>query len=439
MRNPFRREPRSGGRSSLIERLSRRRGAYTVEIPEVGTGHYIFDPSDGCSVHSKRLEAWCDVEDFDTAREELHWHCMTLSQLGGDAERIREMGAKLIEGRQEKVVARRQAEGEAEIAAVEGGVQSVPARVKAQREAISRAEVGEQRIREEAEAHGRKRDELRDRFNALPRRARVQVGFKVVIGVSISFTVFDVGVMGSAFHLIPGELIWKIVLTFGVALAPISTAVGIAQWLSAAEAPIREGVKATWLAFVAGLLAIIGIGLIVLFRAAATSDSAPLPVHAYAFLAFIQSALAMAEAMIYTVYFDGKVGRALLERIAVAEKEIEGMEQAEAGERANAQRAQVRIGEIETAAEKEAAELKRQPERQAAARREEEGAAVMLEAIVEHAIQEGAQAAERSERRKESEAALGLATRQPAFGVGTWAVGGVALIVSFLLGRTGLF
>ena len=178
----------------------------------------------------------------------------------------------------------------------------------------------------------------------------MQVGFKGVLGVSVSFTVFDVGVMGTAFHLIPGDLSWKIVLTFGVALAPISTAIGIAQWLSAAEASIREGVKATWLAFAAGLLAIIGIGLIVLFRAAATGDP-PLPAHAYAFLAFIQSALAMAEAMIYTVYFDGKVGAALLERIAVAEGEIKELETAEAGERENAQRAEARIGEIETAAE----------------------------------------------------------------------------------------
>ena len=99
MKNPFRRDLGGGGRSSLIERLGRRRGAYTIEIPEVGTGHYIFDPSDSCSVHSKRLEAWCDVEDFDAAREELHWHCMTLSQLGGEPERIPRDGDEADRGK----------------------------------------------------------------------------------------------------------------------------------------------------------------------------------------------------------------------------------------------------------------------------------------------------------------------------------------------------
>jgi hypothetical protein len=432
MRNPFRgkRSPTSG-RSGSIELLGRRRGAYTVEIPEVGTGHYIFDPSDSCTVHSRRLEAWCDVVDFDTARDELHWHCMTLSQLNGNPEDIRKMGQRLIEGRQEKRIAEREIALEAEMAKVEGGVKSAPARAQAERDEVKQAEAREQELRHDAELEDRKLDALREQFNSLPRRARVEIQLRVVFAVSVSFTIFDVGVMGSAFQLIPGETIWKIILTIGVALAPISIAIGIAQWLSAAELSIREGVKATRLALVAGSLAIIGIGLIVLFRAAATGE-APLPFQAYLFLAFIQSALGIAEAMIYTVYFDSKVGSAMRERIEAAERDIDEIDTQAVAEHRRARTAQSRIGEIETNAERDESTLGREKKRLTDFRSEEEGASVVLEAIVEHAIQEGVQAARRAEERKRAEAE-GDAMERPVWDLRGWLSGAMAAIIVILL------
>ncbi len=434
MRNPFRRRAElPTGRSGLIELLRKHRGAYTIEIPEVGTGHYIFDPSDSCSIHSRRLEAWCDVLDFDAARDELHWHCMTLSQLGGEAPRIRAMGTQLIEGRQEKRIAEREISLATEMATVEGKMKSAPARVQAEREEVDQAAKREQTLRQEADFENRKLDGLRDQFNSLPRRNRVAIQFKLVFAVSISFTVFDVGVLGSAFELIPGAEVWKVILTIGVALAPISIAIGIAQWISAAELSIREGVKATRLAFFTGMLCIIGIGLIVLFRAAATGDP-PLPVNAYLFLAFLQSALALAEIMIYTVYFDSKVGSALHKQIEEAEDEIAKIGGQAVAEHGRARAAQSRIGEIEVEAEREGSKLQREEKQLIDVRKEEEGTAVVLNAIVEHAIQEGVQAARRAQERKEAEArpeAVRPQTAAPA--LSNWMVGAMGAVIIALL------
>jgi hypothetical protein len=433
MWNPFRPSPdQAAGRSGPIELLRRRRGAYTIEMPTVGTGHYVFDPSDSCSIHSRRLEAWCDVFDFDTAREELHWHCMTLSQLEGDSEDIRKMGGQLIEGRQEKRIAQREIALEAEMATVEGTIKSMPGRVRTEREEVEQANEREQALRREAESRDRKLDELRQRFNSLPRRARVEIKFRLVLAVSISFTVFDVGVMGSAFELIPGATAWKVILTLGVALAPISVAIGIAQWFSAAELPIREGVKATRLAIVAGTLCIIGIGLIVLFRAAATGDP-PLPAKAYAFLAFIQSALAIAEAMIYTVYFDSKVGTALRERIVDAETAIDKIGEEAVAEHGRARAAHSRIGSIEMDAEQAGSKLQRETKQLGDIRKEEEGLATVLEAIVEHAIQEGVQAARRARERRDEEAEAKVADGNASPDMRKWVAGATAAIVLALI------
>jgi hypothetical protein len=404
MRNPFRRgsEP-STGRSSLLDSRGRGSGAYTVEIPDVGAGHYVIDPSDPCSIHSRRLEAWCDVRDFDTARDELHWHCMILSQLGIGAEQIREMATQLVGSRQKKLAAEREIVLEAEMAKAEGNSNSAPARAQGEREERQQAEEREQELRKESEVESDKLDRLRKRFDALPRRERVPINFTLVLSVSISFTIFDVGVLGNAFELIPGDWYWKIVLTVGVALAPLSTAIGIAQWLSAAKLPIREGVKATRLALVAGALCIIGIGLIVLFRAAATGDP-PLPWNAYVFLAFIQSALAMAETMIYTVYFDSKVGAALLKRIEVAEEDLAAIDSRAVAEHRRATTAQTRIGEIEREAEKAKSQLGRTEPELEKIRTSFDGEAGMLMGIVESAILEGVVAARRAEERKQREA-----------------------------------
>jgi hypothetical protein len=404
MRNPFRRrtdEPH--GHASLLDSRGRRSGAYTVEIPDVGAGHYVFDPSDSCSVHSRRLEAWCDVRDFDTARDELHWHCMILSQLGIGAEQIREMATRLVQSREKNLAAEREIVLEAEMAKAEGTSRSAPARAQGEREERLQAEERERELRKEADAQGDKVDGLRERFDALPRRARVPITFTLVLSVSVSFTIFDVGVLGSAFELIPGDWYWKIILTAGVALAPLSTAIGIAQWLSAAELPIREGVKATRLALTAGALCIIGIGLIVLFRAAATGDP-PLPWSAYAFLAFIQSALAMAETMIYTVYFDSKIGAALQKRIEMAEDAVATIDGRAITEHRRAVSAQSRVGEIEREAEKAKSTVERTEPELEKIRASFDGEGGMLMGIVESAILEGVVAAKRAEERKRREA-----------------------------------
>jgi hypothetical protein len=431
MRNPFKKPTSESGRAVLLESGHRRRGTFSVETPEIGAGHYLFDPSDTCSVHGSRLEAWCDVDDFDTARDELHWHCMLLSQFGIPAEDIRRMSDELIESRQQKIVADREAILESAMADREGTAESAAARARGEKEEQQQAEERERELRKNAEQGATKLDELRERFNALPRRARVPIGRPLVFTVSISFTIFDVGVLGNAFELLPGEWYWKVILTAGVALAPISIAIGIAQWLSAAELSIREGVRATRLAMLAGVLAIIGIGLIVLFRTAA-SGTPPLPWSAYLFLAFIQSALAMAETMLYTVYFDSKVGHALQERIELAEQGIEAIDSRAIAEHRRATTAQAKIGNIETQAAQARSELNRAEPKRMKIQSGTEGEAGELKGIVEAAILEGIVAAKRAEerRRRESRQA-GDRRLNPGL---AWGAVSVIAVATFVLG-----
>ena len=400
--NIFTRRRRSTDSSSLLEPRGRRRGASTVEAPNVGAGHYLFDPSDPCSIHRNRLEAWCDVDDFATARDELHWHCMLLSQFGADAESIRQMANGLIESRQQKLSANREQKLESTLALHEGEAESAEARKVGEREERQQAEERERERRKEAEEANTKVDELYKKFDALDRRFRVPIKFRLVFAVSISFTIFDVGVLGNAFELLPGETIWKIILTIGVALAPLSTAVGIAKWMSAAELSLREGIKATRLAMLAGALCLIGIGLIVLFRMAA-SGTPPLPWNAYLFLAFIQSALAISETLLYTVYFDSKVGQALLARIHAAEKEVQVIDSSSVIEHERAKAAQARIGTIERKAAEARAELNRTEPELAKIRSSASGEAGVLKGIVESAILEGVVAAQRVKEREERE------------------------------------
>lgn len=432
MRNPFRKRRKGSGRTNLLEALSRRKGAYTVEIPDEGAGHYVYDPNDPCSIHSHRLEAWCNVENTDTARDELHWHCMMLSQLGIEAQPIREMADRLIDSREQKLGADQERELEEGLAKQAGIANSASKRVQGEREEREQAEQRERELRKEAELAQSKVEHLRGEFDELPRRERVSIRFRLVIAVSISFTIFDVGVLGNAFELLPGQLIWKIILTAGVALAPLSIAIGIAQWLSAAELSIREGVKATRLALVAGALCIIGIGLIVLFRMAA-SGTPPLPWNAYLFLAFIQSALAMAETMLYTVYFDSKVGRALQERIEAAEEEVEAIDSRAIAEHRRAAGTQTSIGKIEQGAAEAQSELDRAEGERASIRNSAEGEAGILKGIVESAILEGVVAAKRAEERKRREKEE--REREEGFNPGlAWGSATVLGITIFVLG-----
>jgi hypothetical protein len=375
---------------------------YTVELPDAGAGHYLLDRSDPCSIHSKRLEAWCNVEDFDTARDELHWHCLMLSQLGAEREEIRQMAAGLIESRQKQLTAKDEGEIEAEMASVEGTANSAAARAEGEREERRQAEEREQGLRAEAEAKDQRLEGLRERFDMLPRRSRVPIQFRWVVVVSVSFTIFDVGVFGNALSHISGEWYWKWLLVAGVAIAPLSTAMALAQWISAAELPMRQGVKATIFAMTAGLFCIIGIGMITLFRKAAFGEP-PLPWDAYVFLGFLQSALAMAETMLYTVYFDSKVGAALLKRIEDAEKSIGEIEMRAVREHGRAVKAQSRISDIFADAEGAKSRLQRSQPGLEQARTRYEGEAGVLTGIVDAAILEGVAAAKRAEERKERE------------------------------------
>lgn len=376
---------------------------YTAELPDTGSGHYLYDRSDSCSVHSRRLEAWCDVENFDIAREELHWHCLMLSQFGADPEQIRQMATGMIDSRQKKLTAEREAAIEAEMASVEGLANSAPARADGEREEREQAEERERVLRSQAEAKDEKLQRLRERYDDLPRRSRVPIKLRLVVVVSISFTIFDVGIFGNSLSHLAGDWYWKWLLILGVALAPLSTAIGIAQWFSAAELPIRTGVKATTFAIVAGATCIVGIGMILLFRRAASGEP-PLPWDAYVFLGFLQSALAMAETMLYTVYFDSKVGAALLERIAVAEERIKGIDRRAVGEHERAVKAQARVTEIFGKAEDAKSRLRRTEPRLQQTRTLYEGEAGELLGIVDAAILEGAVAAERAAERREREA-----------------------------------
>jgi hypothetical protein len=430
----FKRRKRPAADSSLLEPRGRRSGAYTVEVPDVGAGHYLFDPSDSCSIHGNRLEAWCDVDDFATARDELHWHCMLLSQFGAEAEPIRQMADQLIESRQQKLAANSEQVLESKMATHEGEADSAPARVIGEREEREQAEERERELRKEAEQATSKIDGLHERFDELPTRFRVKIERKWLATATISLTVFDVGVLGNAFELLPGELVWKIILTIGVALAPLSVAIGIAKWISAAELPIREGVKATRLAMLAGFLCLIGIGLIVLFRMAA-SGTPPLPWNAYLFLAFIQSALAIAETMLYTVYFDSKVGQALLDRIRAAEEEAEAIDSRAVTEHRRATSAQSRIGTIEHQAAKARAELNRSEPELMKIRSGIQGEAGVLKGIVESAILEGVVAArrvkEREQREKRESEEAEEKELQPRLG---WGIATLVGLSIFLLG-----
>jgi hypothetical protein len=434
MRNFFRRRlDRWRGHTAMLDAEGGRKGAYTVEIPEIGAGHYVFDPSDSCGIHSRRLEAWCDIEDPAIARDELHWHCMMLSQLGIGEEPIRRMADQLIENRGKKLAADREFALERELAAVAGTVNSAPDRVDGEREERAQAEAREGELKDRARRKGEMIEKIRERFESLPRRERVPIGRTLVYSVSVSFTIFDVGVLGNAFELLAGEWYWKVVLTAGVALAPLSTAIGLAQWMSAAELPVREGVKATRLAILAGSLCIIGIGLIVLFRAAASGEP-PLPWSAYLFLAFIQSALAIAETMIYVVYFDSRVGAALLKRIQAGEEELAQIDRQSQAAHQRGVSAQERIGAIELEAKEAESRLLRREPQQQNIQDSFEGDAGILKGIVDAAILEGVVAAQRAEERKRREEQE--RKKAPDSAPERWLVGLMGVVILFFVANS---
>jgi peptidoglycan hydrolase CwlO-like protein len=419
MWNPFRRRDRAeGGRVGLLNSF-RRGGAYTIETPDIGAGHYLFDPGANCDIHGNRLEAWCDIDDEGRAREELHWHSLMLSEAEIDPEQIRKTTNGMIQGRLERRAAERKAEHETRMSKLEGSAESLDRQVAARQEAAAVAARHEETQRREAEVAREERAAKRQRYEELPRRSWVSVTLTLTVSVSVSFFVFDLGLIGAAFELISGAPQWKATMALGVALAPLSTAIGIAAWLSASEHPVREGKGAGRLALVTGLVAIAGLLLVTVFRAAVLNEEV-LGAFELSFLSLMQVGLAMAETMLYTVYFDSKLGRDL-------KREIEALEeQAEKLERAADVQARNRVGADEQAAglERQVAADRALLRRESALHEEiesaENGVAGILRGVVETAILEGEMARKRKERRPQHSEP---APRRTAAGVAYAALG----------------
>lgn len=429
MRNPFRRTrgaaPARAGH--LDSRL--RSGAYTVEIPDIGAGHYVYDPRSDCPIHSERLEPWCDVDAEDVAREELHWHSRLLSEHGIPADSIRESGEKVISGRRSRRIASLRSNHEAEMANLEGAVKTVETRINGEREKVADAERREQEIRTRAEAVRREVKEKQLEHDQLPRRARITVTLQLTITLSVSLFLFDVGIIGGAFELISGELVWKIVLAIGVALAPLSTAIGLAVWLSAAEHRVRKDRAAGILALVAAVIAIIGLLLIVPFRTAAGGDTV-IPPLAFYFLAFIQVGLGMAETMLYTVYFDSKVGVAMRKQIVEMGERVgrlEGLAEREVGRK---QTAEDRIKQIEREAAEQHALLDREENLLSGLPAKEDGVAEILRGVVDSAILEGEMGRQRRDLR-DLDSASGNPEVMPGSGIAYASLAVASLAVLF--------
>lgn len=399
MRNPFRRWAKAaGGRGGLLHLRYRSSGAYTVETPDIGTGHYLFDPGADCEIHSRRLEPWCDIDAEDTAREELHWHSLMLSELGTAPEDVRSTGGQMIAGRRDRRVAERRGEHELKMSKLEGSIETLPGRLTAAEEAAEQTTRREKDLREQAE---RARDERRAeqvRHDNLPPRAWLSVTLRLTVSVSIGFFVFDLGLVGAAFELLSGGIQWKIPLAIGVSLAPLSTAIGIAAWLSAAEHPVRKGKAAGRLALVAGGVAIVGLLLVTFFRAAVLNEEI-VGWPEFSFLSFMQIGLAMAETMLYTVYFDGKVGEALRRGIKELTERIEQLEQEADRQADRRQRATQLAKELERETAGERALLRREDALLSELSHAEDGAADVLRSVVDSAILEGEVARKRRELR----------------------------------------
>ena len=387
-------------------------GIYTRDTPPSGAGHYVHDPSSGCSIHSLRPEAFCDIADEAVAREELHGHAENHSQLGIEPEPIRTSTDQLIEGRREQNTANGRLDLERNMAGLEGDVESAPDRAAALRESASAAQLQALEYDERADDQSRLVDELRHRHRRLDRRYRIAPSMALIGAKAAAVIAYDLGVVVTALGLIPGSLFSKILLAIGLSVAPLGISIGLAAWLSAANHRIRFGDAAGRYALIAALIGGCGLLLMIPFRAAAFGDQVIAPL-AFSFLSVVQIALVMSETASWMVWFDSKVGRALEQQITAQEAEVEKWRRKAAGEVSLAKKALLDAEEVERQAARNRALLRREEPLRREITNAEQGSATLLKGVRDNAILEGIAAGNRDTERREREGEAGPSPRIP--------------------------
>jgi hypothetical protein len=387
-------------------------GIYSRETSSGGAGHYVHDPSSVCVIHSRRPEAFCDLDDEAVAREEVHGHAENYSQLGIEPAPIRASTDQLIEGRREKNVSRGQVDLEREMANREGDVERAPDRAEALRGSASVAREQAQEYVERADDERRVADEHRHRHRRLERRYRIAPSKKLIAFKASAVVAFDLGVVVAAFGLIPGSLFSKVLLATGVSVAPLAISIGLAAWLSAANHRIRFGAAAGRYALIAALVAALGLLLMIPFRAAAFSDEV-IPPLAFGFLSVLQVALVMSEAASWMVWFDAKVGRALEEQIREREARADKWQRLADAEAMQAKKAIEAVEEVEREAARSRALLRREEPLRRGITNGEGGSALILKGVRDNAILEGVAAGNRDAERREAEGEAAPPRRMP--------------------------
>lgn len=412
----------------MFERIKRRRqnrglqdigmssghgaGIYTRSTPPSGAGHYVYDPSSDCSVHSQRPEAFCDIADEAIAREEIHGHAENHSQLGIDPEPIRTSTDQLIEGRRAQNVANGRMGLERDMAQLEGDVESAPNRAEAFRTSAAAALQKAQEYGERADDQRRLADELRHRHRRLDRRYRIAPSKGLTAAKAGAVILYDLGVVVAAFGLIPGSFFSKVLLAIGLSLAPLAISIGLATWLSASNHRVRFGDAAGRYALITALIGGFGLLLMIPFRAAAFGDEVIAPL-AFSFLSVVQIALVMSETASWMVFFDAKVGRALEKQIAEREAKAQKWDRLAAGESDLAKKALSDAEEVERQAARDRALLRREEPLRREIDSVEQGAETLLKGVRDNAILEGIAAVNREVERREREGEAGPAPRMP--------------------------
>jgi hypothetical protein len=363
-------------------------GVYTREIPPRGAGHYILDPTSSCEIHSRRLEAFCDIDKEATARDEIHGHAENLSRLAIDPESIRTSTEPLIDGRLERRIAQGRLDLEREMAALEGDVESAQQRTESQ---ITNSAHARDRARELTDRADRKRleaAEMRHRHQQLDRRYRISPSKDLITAKAIAVILYDLSAVVMAFDLIPGTLLTKGLLALGLAFAPLVAAIGIASWLSAANHPVRFGRAAGRYALIVAIVGGLGLLLMIPFRVAALGDNVIAPL-AFSFLSVIQVALIMSETASWMVWFDARIGRTLEARIDELEREANTLQRSAESEGEKADKALSTAEEIERHAARSRALLRREEPLRREIEPAESGTAQTLKGIRDTAIEEG--------------------------------------------------
>jgi hypothetical protein len=382
-------------------------GAYSRQYPEEGVGHYVHDPDSTCPIHGKRLEACCDFEPEPTARDELHGHAQALSQHGIGAEPIREATDQIIDGRKTRRIAKGKTGLEEDMARREGDIETVPEQIESKRGEAERAKASAGELTKKADAVRIKAAGLDDRLDRLDRRYRISPSRPMMALKALAVVLFDLGVVITAFSLIPGSLASKVLLAIGLAFAPLVTSIGLASWLSAANHRVRFGRAAGRYALLAGCIGCIGLLLMIPFRAAAFGDDV-IPPLAVSFLSIVQIALIMAETASWIVWFDAKVGRHLERRMEALLAGAARLDALAAAELQRVEDALAAIAEIERQAARDRATLRREEPLRREIPEIEEGNALVLKGVRDLGSQEGVAANHRDAERRAREGEVPL-------------------------------